>query len=208
MKTRNIIITGVIVVIIIIAVTFFLVRYKKRSVNVQSILFIGDSNTAADFSYADQLKKRFPGLVIKKVAQNGAKTDWMIGQLNEELKKNKYDVVAILGGSNDIYALANTTGTKANLDAMYKLAQARGAKVLAVTPPNKDYYVNKTDQKQALLSNLVAWMYGNRNIDFLIDFHKITADKSFFNSSDGYLHANANAHSVLASQTAKKLNLK
>jgi hypothetical protein len=91
---------------------------------------------------------------------------------------------------------------------MYKLAHSRGAKVLAVTPPNKDYYVNKTNQKQALLSNLVAWMYGNRNIDFLIDFHKITADKSFFNSSDGYLHANANAHSVLASQTAKKLNLK
>lgn len=207
MKTRNIIITGVIVVIIIIAVTFFLVRYKKR-VNVQSILFIGDSNTAANFSYADQLKQRFPRLKVKKVAEVGEKTDWMLRQLNEELKNNKYDVVAILGGSNDIYALANTTGTKANLDAMYKLAHSRGAKVLAVTPPNKDYYVNKTDQKQALLSNLVAWMYGNRNIDFLIDFHKITADKSFFNSSDGYLHANANAHSILASQTAKKLNLK
>lgn len=174
---------------------------------VRSILFIGDSNTAANFSYADQLKKRFPELNIKKIAKVGEKTDWMFNQLYEELGKNEYDVVAILGGSNDIYATGRTDRTKQSLDSMYKLAHARGSKVLAVTPPNKDFYVNKTDQKQALLYDLVEWMKRNRNIDFLVDWHKLTNNISFFNSSDGYLHANANAHSVLANQSAQKLNL-
>ena len=208
MKTKKIIIIGVLVIVILAVVIYFLLRTKKSSGSVKSILFVGDSNTNANFSYADQLRKTFPGLKINKIAQDGAKTDWMFNQLNTELQKNKYDVVVILGGSNDIYGVGKTDAAKRSLDAMYNLAHARGSKVLAVTPPNKDFYTNKTDQKQALLYDLVNWMKRNKNIDFLIDFHSITNNKSFFNSSDGYLHANANAHSILAGQTATKLNLK
>lgn len=207
MKTKKIIIIGVIVIVILAVVIFLLLRSKKSG-PVKSILFVGDSNTAANFSYADQLRKTFPGLRINKIAQNGAKTDWMFQQLNNELQNNKYDVVSILGGSNDIYGVGKTDGTKRSLDAMYNLAHTRGSKVLAVTPPNKDFYVNKTEQKQALLNDLINWMKNNNNIDFFIDFHSITNNKSFFNSSDGFLHPQANAHSVLASQTAQKLNLK
>lgn len=206
MKTRNVIIIGLIV-IIVLAIVIALLYKSNKKVNVHSILFIGDSNTAANYSYADQLKKVFPGLNVKKIAVVGEKTDWMLQQAYNELNNYKYDVVAILGGSNDIYALGKTDALKNNLNAIYNLAHSKGSKVLAITPPNKNFYINKTDQKQILLNDLVDWMKKNKNIDYLIDFHKITDNKSFFNSSDGYLHANANAHNILAQQAAQKLKL-
>jgi hypothetical protein len=204
MKTKNIIIIGLVTVVVLGIVIYVLVRKGKP---VSSVLFIGDSNTAADFSYADQSKQRYPKLTIKKIAENGAKTDWMFNQLNTELQNNKYDVVSILGGSNDIYGAGRNDIAKRSLDAMYNLAHARGSKVLAVTPPNKNFYVNKTDQKQALLADLVGWIKNNKNTDYVVDFHGITNNKSFFNSSDGYLHPQASAHSVLAGQTAQKLKV-
>ena len=40
----------------------------------------------------------------KKIAQSGAKTSWMLPKLRSELDINKYDVITILAGSNDIFA--------------------------------------------------------------------------------------------------------
>lgn len=184
-------------------------KYGKGSSigKIKSILFIGDSNTAANFSYADQLKKDFPNLTIKKIAKVGEKTDWMKSELEKELKNNKYDVVAILGGSNDIYAGRKLDSTKSDLDYMYNLIHSKGAKVLGVTPPNKDYYVNKTEAKQKQLYDLIDWMKSNKNIDYLIDFHKITSDKKYFSSGDGYLHANSSAHNILKKQAIDELNI-
>ena len=51
---------------------------------------------------------------------------------------------------------------------MYDLIHSKGSKVLAVTPPNKDYYVNRTDTKQKLLYDLVDWMNRNNKIDNII----------------------------------------
>ena len=205
---KNKIIVGSIIggIVIGVAMIYFYKKSKQGS-NIKSILFIGDSNTASNFSYADQIKKSFPDINIKKIAKVGEKTDWMKSQLDNELKKNKYDVVAILGGSNDIYALGKTDNTKRNLNAMYDLIHSKGSKVLAVTPPNKDYYVNRTEAKQKLLFDLVDWMKKNKNIDYLVDFHKITSDKKYFSASDGYLHANILAHNELADKTKDKLKL-
>lgn len=184
-------------------------KYGKSSSSskIKSILFIGDSNTAANYSYADQLKKDFPNLTIKKIAKVGEKTDWMKSELEKELKNNKYDVVAILGGSNDIYAGRKLDSTKNDLDYMYNLIHTKGAKVLGVTPPNKDYYVSKTEDKQEKLFDLVDWMKKNKNIDYLVDFHKITSDKKYFSSGDGYLHANSSAHKILKQESINKINL-
>lgn len=185
-------------------------KYGKGSSNskIKSILFIGDSNTVANYSYADQLKKDFPNLTIKKIAKVGEKTDWMKSELEKELKNNKYDAISLLGGSNDIYAGRKLDSTKTDLDYMYNLIHSKGSRVLAVTPPNKDYYVNKTEAKQKQLFDLVNWMKSNKNIDYLFDFHKITSDKKYFSSGDGYLHANSLAHSILADKVSEILKLK
>jgi hypothetical protein len=188
-------------------VGLFILNRKKSTKKINSILFIGDSNTFANFSYADQLKKIFPNLLIKKIAKNGANTQWMSEQLRDELKKYKHDVVAILGGSNDIYGSGKIDGAKKNLDEMYSFAHTVGSKVIAITPPNKDFYENKTDAKQNLLSELVDWIMSNKKADYKIDFHKITNDKSFFSKADGYLHPQSNAHKLLADETKEQLNL-
>lgn len=177
------------------------------SKKITSILFIGDSNTAASFSYADQLQKQFPNLKIKKIATSGEKTDWMLEQLKKELALNKYDLVAILGGSNDIYALDSITAAQANLTAMYKLVHQYGAKVLAVTPPNHNWYINATAHKQTILQQLVAWIMSNPNADYKINLWDITNDKRFFTEADGYLHAQAPAHKILADKTTQLLKL-
>ncbi len=210
MKTKKIVIIGIIVILILLATIFFLSKGKsilRVKAPVKSILAIGDSNTAANFSYIDQLQKKFPGIKIKKIAQNGANSSWMKSQLQQELQNNKYDIISILGGSNDIYGGVNLGITKSNLDYMYQLSHSKGAKVIAISPPNKDFYTNKTDQKQISLSDLVNWMSKNNNIDYFIDFHKITNNKNLFSSSDGYLHPQSGAHAILENQVKQELNL-
>lgn len=210
MKTKKIIIIGVVVILILLATIFFLSKDKSilRAKNpIRSILAVGDSNTAANFSYVDQIRKHFPSIKIKKIAQNGANTSWMKSQLQQELQNNKYDVISILGGSNDIYGGVNLDTTKSNLDYMYNLSHSKGSKVIAISPPSKDFYVNKTDQKQAMLSDLVNWMNNNKNIDYFIDFHKITNNKNLFSSADGYLHPQSGAHAILENQVKQELNL-
>lgn len=183
--------------------------YNKSKTNNKptKLLFVGDSNTMANFSYADQLKKDFPDLIIKKISQNGANTYWMKTQLENELKNNKYDVVAILGGSNDVYGGQTLGFSKNNLTDMYKLAHDKGSKVLAVTPPNKNFYVNKTEAKQKILSDLVNWIKDSKDVDYVIDFYDITNNKNYFTSADGYLHPQSNAHKLLKNKTIEKLNL-
>ncbi len=180
---------------------------KNGDGKIKSILFIGDSNTVANYSYADQLKKMYPNLKIKKIAKVSQKTDWMKNQLANELNSNSYDLVSILGGSNDIYALGKNDAAKKNLNEMYDLVHSKGAKVLAITPPNKDFYVNETDQKQKSLFDLVDWMRDNKKIDYLVNFHKLTGDKKYFSAGDGYLHANSSAHKLLTDDVKQKVNV-
>lgn len=210
MKTKKIVIIGIIVILILLVTIFFLLRGKsslRMKSPVKSILAIGDSNTAANFSYVDQLQKQFPGIKIKKIAQNGANTSWMKAQLQQELQNNKYDIVSILGGSNDIYGGVNLNTTKSNLDYMYQLSNSKGSKVIGITPPNKDFYTNKTGQKQSMLLDLVNWMSNNKNIDYFIDFHKMTNNKNLFSSADGFLHPQSGAHAILENQVKQELNL-
>jgi len=194
-------------VLVGVAIGLAMVYFSNKNKSISKILFIGDSNTAANFSYADQLKKDFPDLTIKKISQNGANTSWMKTQLENELKNNKYDVVAILGGSNDVYGGQKLDFSKNNLSSMYNLIHDKGYKVLAVTPPNKNFYVNKTDAKQKTLTDLVSWIKNNKDVDYFIDFNNITNNKNYFTSADGYLHPQSSAHKILEQQTVQKLNL-
>lgn len=192
-------------IIVVLIVLYLIYRYYKSTKKIKSILFIGDSNTVFDFSYADQLKKLYPSIRIKKIAKNGATTDWMLEQLKNELNTTKYDAVSILGGSNDIYNGVDLNITKYNLDAMYSLAKSKGMKVIAITPPNKNFFKNRTEQKQNSLIDLVNWIGSNNKKDYFINFWDITNNQSFFISSDGYLHPQENAHKIVADSLYKKI---
>jgi lysophospholipase L1-like esterase len=180
---------------------------KKKSHKIKSILFVGDSNTFANFSYADKIKKLFPNLITKKVAKNGATTEWMNERVRDELKAYNYDLIAILGGSNDIYGAVRIDKAKKNLDEMFKMAKLKGTKVLVITPPNKDFYTKKTEKNQELLNDLVDWIMSNKNVDYKIDFHKLTNDKSLFSANDGYLHPQSKAHELIVNEFNNKIKL-
>ena len=205
MKNKNIFIGGI--VLAGVAIGLAMVYFSNKNKNLNKILFVGDSNTFANFSYADQLKKDFPNLTRKKIAKNGANSSWAKSELSKELSMNKYDVVSILIGSNDVYGGQTLIFSKNNLSEMYKLAHDNGSKVLAITPPNKDFYVNKNDVKQKTLNDLVSWIKNNKDVDYFIDFYNITNNKNYFTSADGYLHPQSSAHKILEQQTINKLNI-
>lgn len=192
-QTKNLLV-GLTFGFALLGVSFFLYN-RKKSNQIKSILFLGDENTLTDFSYANKLEKSFPNIFIKKIAKEDATTEWMSEQLRDELKKYKYDVVAILGGSNDVYDLGKIDRAKKNLDEMYSFAHTVGSKVIAITPPEDlSKSKNKTEEK-LLLSDLVDWIMKNKIADYKIDFHSIS-------------NTNKNeAHELVAEKIKDQLNL-
>lgn len=193
-QTKNLLV-GLTFGFALLGVSFFLYN-RKKSNQIKSILFLGDGNILADFSYVNKLEKSFPNIFIKKIAKEDATTEWMSEQLRDELKKYKYDVVAILGGSNDVYDLGKIDRAKKNLDEMYNFTHTVGSKVIAITPPeDSSKSKNKTEEK-LLLSDLVDWIMKNKVADYKIDFHSISNTNK-----------KNEAHELLADKIKEQLNL-
>lgn len=201
-------------ILAIAGVTIAIVATRRKPITCAAkFLFIGDSNTVISHSYAAQLQKYCPAANIKLLAESGRNTTTMLQTLQAELAAGKkYDVIAILGGSNDLYA---PDKVKQNLQAMYGLAKANGARIVAVTPPSKNYIrlgqpAWGGDDYTQLLNNLksiTAWINANKTVDVVIDWNKITDNKEAFTGTD-YQHANSTAHTLLLQQMIKKLSLR
>ena len=179
-------------------------KYSKP----KSLLFLGDSNTFYRYSYAHTLKQMFPSIKTKIIAKVGVRTSWMLKQFQQELLVSKPDVVFVLGGSNDIYALDQNESAKSNLAKIYSLAKRNGIKVVAISPPNKNWFTKRTERKQRLLLDLVEWISRSKDKDYYVNFWKITDGREFFDKSDGYLHAQKPAHDILAKRIISLLRLK
>lgn len=202
------------------AVAYFYNKFHKKSPEIasnvptqktdgiKSILFVGDSNTEAPWSYADKIKKMYPAISVKKIAKHSMKTDWILNELKNELAKNKYDVVSVLGGSNDIYATGKNDTAKANLEKMYQISKGAGSKFVIVAPPNKNFYTNATPEKQKSLQDLLNWEKNTAPKDYFIDFWTMTNNKNLFSKGDGFLHPQSAAHDILTNDFSTKLNLK
>lgn len=170
---------------------------KKVKPN-SKFLFIGDSNTKANFSYADKLRKEYEEAEVHKLAENGKKTEWMYNELKKLHDSGQtYDVISILGGSNDISAGVWLYKTKSNLNNIFNLAKKMAKIVVVVSPPSKDFYTKFTDKQREELNELVKWLSENKQVDYFIDFKKITSRKDYFSESDDYLHPQSIAHDEL-----------
>lgn len=209
-STKNIIIVASFILVVSTAAVIFYPKFKKNTLptnkKIKNLLFVGDSNTQANFSYADKIKKDFPDVNVKKISQNGQTTSWMLSQLENDLQKNKYDVIFLLAGSNDIYGGTAIGKTKDNISKINDLIKKNGAISFIISPPNKDFYVNKTDVNQKKLSDLIDWEK-NQDFDYFINFKNLTNDKSLFSKDDGYLHPQSHAHSILENEILKKIHL-
>lgn len=171
----------------------------------KTFLFVGDSNTAGSTSYADKVMAMCNNPKNKKIAKSGAKTSWMLPELENELKANKYDVITILAGSNDIFARLSITEAKENMNKMLELAEKNGAKTVVITPPYKGHFPKTTDKHWALIGEWNKFLENHPLPSKFLDFSKIVQDKSLFRSDNQ--HVNSEGHQVLADAYVKKLEM-
>ena len=175
---------------------------KKKNLK---LLFVGDSNTDNTYSYADKIKKRFPNITVEKVAKGGQGTKWMVENLENKLKDNKYDIITFLGGSNDVYGGGvPLQTTKDNILKIRQMIKGNGARAILVTPPNKKFYSQNTAEKLKNLSDLIAWEK-QQDFDSIIDFHDITDKLDLFNPD--FRHPNSDAHVILADLFVKSTGI-
>ena len=189
---------------VVLTVAYLLSRINKVKCS-DSFLFIGDSNTAGSNSYADKFMSLCKNPNNKKIAKVGAKTSWMLPQLLAELKKNDYDIVTILAGSNDIFATLSISEAKSNMDKMLKTAKNSGAKVVVITPPYKGHLKRATQKHFALIKEWNDFLKNHKVPMKFIDFSKIVRDKSLFAIDNQ--HINSEGHQVLTKAYLKSLNI-
>lgn len=198
------------------AIYLYIDSKKKKVKCNSSFLFVGDSNTVASYSYANVLENFCSDAKIKKIAEVGKGTSWMLSNLKQHLSTGvKYDVIVIFGGSNDL-GNPNQKITYSNLDQMYDLAKQNGAILVAVTPPSKDFVWGKNrtcnrnnesckylPQNINRLKNLVSFIKDNSKPNYILDYYKITSDEK--NLTSDKIHGTPNAHRLLFNQFKNKV---
>lgn len=175
---------------------------EKQSDNKIRVLFVGDSQTAADWSYA-RLLLRTKQITGKIVARNGASTSAVLKMLQDNMSE-KYDVVSIMAGGNDGAAKTPFNAIK-NFDAMFKLVQNSGAKLVVVTNPTKNF-VKPDDayyRKGGYPSNdkISDWLQTQTSADVVID----TGDFDEMDFVKDRVHLDADAHKRIASQWMRQV---
>jgi lysophospholipase L1-like esterase len=120
-----------------ITIIYFTVKkfFGKKAQPVGSVLFVGDSITAIEYNgkpvtwtYPNIVKKELAPKNIKVdvVAQGGKRTDWLLTNLTEKLKTNKYDRVYIYGGVNDMFSSTTKQTALQNVQKMVDLIKSNG----------------------------------------------------------------------------------
>ena len=161
------------------------------------VLFVGDSQTAANWSYAKILlrNKLIDG---KIVAKNGASTTEVLRMLEDNLT-NKYDVVSIMAGGNDGASKTPNVAIK-NFESMFNLVRESGAKLVVVTNPSKQFIEtdDKYYRKEGYPSNdkIADWLSSQSKADAVIDTQNF--DKLDFTKD--HVHLDADAHKKIAAE--------
>lgn len=142
------------------------------------VLFVGDSQTVARWSYARQLLKN-QDVTGSVIAKNGANTEWVLRQIQRIVANPdvKYDVISIFAGGNDGFK-SKPDQAIANLSAAYTLAKQSGARVVAISNPTKKYIEqgNKYYNPNGYPANdeIAAWINSQDISDVTIDTNSYT----------------------------------
>lgn len=161
------------------------------------VLFVGDSQTAAKYSYAYNLLRS--GDVSGAIAaKNGASTAWILQKVKANADK-QYDVITIMGGGNDGGAKTADLAIK-NLADAYTIAKQSGARVVAISNPTKRYVIkgDKYFRPNGYPSNdiIARWINSQKISDVTIDTNTY-GQRSF---SKDHVHLNPEAHASIANQ--------
>jgi lysophospholipase L1-like esterase len=102
----------------------------------KSMLFVGDSITAIEYD-GKPVTTNYPyllmqdlgkkGIKIDVLAEGGKRTDWLLANLTEKLKTNKYDRIYIYGGINDMFSGVSKSKALQNIQKMVDLSIKNGS---------------------------------------------------------------------------------
>jgi len=167
---------------------------KPKKLNV---LFVGDADTTATFSYARDILK------TREVNGNISAANISIEQFPRLLQTadmKKYNVICIMYSN---IKPGKTTREEEVLQQMYTDAKDSGAMLIAITPTTKEFvaYGHITHENN---ESIVQWVLEQNIADHVIDAYKLTRKKNFFNK-DGLL-LNAEGHELIARQVLRVLN--
>lgn len=119
-----------------LVILYFILKKNSAKKLPKSMLFVGDSITAIEYNgqpvtttYPNLLKKELEpkGIKIDVLAESGKRTDWLLTNLIEKLKANKYDRIYIYGGINDMFSAVSKTKALSNLQQMVDISKKNGA---------------------------------------------------------------------------------
>lgn len=203
-RTRNIIILAVVGASILGVATYLLIRNKKRVKCKDKVLFLGDSQTANRNSYVEKLQKDCGKHNFKKIAKVGAKSDWILEQYQNEINNgNKYDVISVMIGGNDIFARKSIDKTKKNLNALFDLAKKNKSKVLVITSPSKRFYSKSDEVHLRLADELESWFKQHKKVDLFFPITKKTEKRELFASDN--LHLNSKGQELVYNEVSKQI---
>jgi lysophospholipase L1-like esterase len=203
-RKRKILIWSIVGGVAIIGITtFFILRKKRKKIKCkQRILFLGNSQTASTRGYVEKLQKECGTDTFKKLAKVGAKSDWILEQYQKEIQSgNKYDVVSVMIGGNDIFARKSIDKTKKNLDTLFGLAKKNKSKVIVLSSPTKLFYSKTEPIHLQLADELEDWLNKNKNVDVFIPITKKTENKELFASDN--LHLNQKGQELVFNELNK-----
>lgn len=167
-------------------------RYERKKLlnKVRKVLFLGDSQTVPNTSYADLVSNAL-GWQYDKSAVVGAKSDWILNRYRENIQP--YDAVVVMIGGNDVWATGKGDKAIQNLAEIKRLARQRNHLLIFVSPPSKIFY--STDPTKLFEYNKIAqWM--KQNGDLFVDGTKLTENQSLFASDN--LHLNNDGQQSIA----------
>ena len=170
--------------------------FEQKTEKKVNVLFVGDSQTAANISYAHILQRNsaINGKIVAKVGASMKK----IYNLFSINYTPKFDIVCLMGGNNDA---GNIDFDTTSFTKIIEKAKEDGSKVILITAPSMEY-INKSmyPNKYPAANEIPEWqikLSEELNIP-VINTYKLFDDARYF-SKDG-LHLNSAAHKIIASK--------
>ena len=133
-----------------------------------NVLFVGDSHSAGEgWTWNYQLSKTHPSWNVTNIVKVGVKTDWMLSNLKTELQKKHYDLVFILGGTNDMMSSNSIDNVISNIQKMVDLTNQQDGKAIVVSGFDSETVMDPEKLKPtSFCDKKCQERFLNRNIEF------------------------------------------
>jgi lysophospholipase L1-like esterase len=180
-----------------------------------NVMFVGDSHSAGKgYTWNYLLEKDHPNWKVTHVVKGGMRTDWMLTNMSAELKKKKYDLVFIYGGTNDVMSPLKIDTPISNIQKMVDLVNEQGGKAIVVLGFDQEGMYDYTKVKPTRYCDRECFKnFGPKRVEYQQKLGqsisnakiipKLEADKSW--STDG-IHATASKHGNMKDHVEKYLD--